>query len=127
MQINFFLGVPNLGKRQLYAMCVKPFRAYCSVKYYLYLQKTICIYRDLLVLGTVLFKYEWTDGTVSKYCIKSCNQEGEWNSLEIINRSTSQQTQVYEIFACAQIKILNNFLCVEVPPCTQDMHWNNPS
>ena len=41
MQVKFFLGVQDWVKRQLYAMCLKPFRAYCSLKYYLYLEKPI--------------------------------------------------------------------------------------
>ena len=28
--------------------------------------------------------------------------------------------------ACAQIEILNNFLCVKVPLCIKDIHWNAP-
>ena len=62
---------------------------------------------NLLLLVAGLFAYVWKEGIVSKYrskiCIKS-NQEGEWNSLKIMNRSTPQQTQDYEISVFAQLK-----------------------
>ena len=40
--------------------------------------------------------------------------------------STPEQTQVYEIFPCVQIEILDYIFCVEVSPWIQDTHWNNP-
>ena len=62
---------------------------------------------NLLLLVAGLFAFVWKEGIVSKYrskiCIKS-NQEGEWNSLKIMNRSTPQQTQDYDISVFAQLK-----------------------
>ena len=34
--------------------------------------------------------------------------------------------QSLKFLACAQIEILNDFLCVKVSLCIKDMHWNTP-
>ena len=56
-----------------------------------------------------MFEYMWREGIFSKCHIKICvksNQQGEWNTLKIINRMTSQQEHSYGISVWAHNEIL---------------------
>ena len=40
-----------------------------------------------------------------------------------MDRTASQQTQIYETFAWAYIEVLNNFICGGVLLCIQVIQW----
>ena len=107
MQTIFFLNVLDWSKRQLPVRCLEPFRAYCPLKYSLYLEKIIAFRYSV-------FKNEWKEETVSKYFIQTCSKKEQTKTVLRSSRSE------------ALLNSPNNFLCVEVSLCKKDMHWNTP-
>ena len=82
-----------------------------------------------MLLRTGLLEYVSTEWIISKCRIKNCcksNQEGQQNSLTIMDRATPQQAQVYEIFLKGHRSILNNFIQGAVILSIQGTHWDTP-
>ena len=115
VQTIFFLDVFGWGKRQLYAVCLKAFRAYCSLKYHLYLEKSIA------------FRYSFEKPVMSQnIASKLAAKRRKLKVLKSWSEALMNSPESTKFFACVQIEIVNNFLCVKVSLCIKNMHWNTP-
>ena len=115
VQTIFFLDVFGWGKKQLYAVCLKAFRAYCSLKYHLYLEKSIA------------FRYSFEKPVMSQnIASKLAAKRRKLKVLKSWSEALMNSPESTKFFACVQIEIVNNFLCVKVSLCIKNMHWNTP-
>ena len=106
VQTIFFLDVFGWGKRQLYAVCLKAFRAYCSLKYHLYLEKSIA------------FRYSFEKPVMSQnIASKLAAKRRKLKVLKSWSEALMNSPESTKFFACVQIEIVNNFLCVKVSLC----------